>query len=238
MRFYRRLTKFKAICFDLDDTLYPNRQVMLATEKSMVAFFDDLLSPLDASNTHYDRHFWWPFRQKVIANNEALSHDVTALRKETYFLGIFSLTKDDALARKLAEQALSYFMVKRSEFVVPDDVHKLLSQLAQKYPLVAISNGNVNTDAIGISQYFSHILMAGKGNNKKPDRDMFAQAADLLGLPVAQLLHVGDCGHADVFGALRSGMQSVWLSCYDVGKPIRTLPHVEITEFAQLEQLV
>lgn len=211
---------------------------MMAAEKSMMAFFDDLLGPLGQPEVTYDRYFWWPFRKEAIANNELLSHDVTALRKETYFLGILSVTDNQSLARKLAEQALGHFLLKRSEFVVPNEVHRLLARLAQKYPLVAISNGNVDTDAIGISQYFAHILMAGKGNNKKPNKDMFTQAAELLNLPVAQLLHVGDCGHADVFGALRSGMQSVWLSCYDVGKPIRTLPHVEITNIAQLEQLV
>lgn len=211
---------------------------MMAAEKSMIHFFDDLLDSLGQPEVTYDRYFWSPFRKEAIANNELLSHDVTALRKETYFLGILSVTNNQSLAHKLSEQALAHFLLKRSEFFVPNEVHRLLARLAQKYPLVAISNGNVDTDAIGISQYFSHILMAGKGNSKKPNKDMFTQAAELLNLPVAQLLHIGDCGHADVFGALRSGMQSVWLSCYDVGKPIQTLPHVEITNIAQLEQFV
>ncbi len=238
MIFYRRLKKFKAICFDLDDTLYPNREVMIATERSMVVFFDDLLRPFGDNRTSFDRYFWWPFRQQAIVASGDLVHDVTALRLEAYYLGINSITADTVLSRQLARQAMSYFSKKRSEFEVPQSVHQLLLRLSKKYPLVAISNGNVDTDAIGINRYFSHVLMAGSGNNKKPDQDMFAQAAQLLSLPVSQLLHVGDCGHADVFGALRSGMQSVWLSCYDVGKPIRTLPHVEITDIAQLERFV
>ena len=37
MKFYRRLANIKAISFDLDDTLYSNRPVMVAIEKKMIA---------------------------------------------------------------------------------------------------------------------------------------------------------------------------------------------------------
>ena len=238
MRFYRRLAPFKAICFDLDDTLYPNRQVMVATEKAMVAYFSRELSAYHHEEYVFDRYYWAPFRQQVIAADCSLSDDVTRLRLETYYLGLLPLIPQPEQARELAEKALSFFGQKRSEFHVPTSVHHLLAQLSKKYPLVAISNGNVNTDAIGISQYFTHIFMAGAGNIKKPDKDMFLQAANKLNVPLSALLHVGDCGHADVLGAQRAGMQSVWLSCYDVGKPIRTLPHVEISTIAQLERLI
>ena len=44
MRFYRRLQPFKAISFDLDDTLYNNTPVMAVTEAKMTSYFDSLLS--------------------------------------------------------------------------------------------------------------------------------------------------------------------------------------------------
>lgn len=238
MKFNRRLKPFSALTFDLDDTLYANRQVMVATEQAMVRYFAELLAPYSSAGLVFNRHFWWPFRQQTIANNALLAHDVTALRRETYQLGIYSLTHDKSLSLALAIQAQDYFIKERSNFKVPDSVHELLDTLAKRYPLVAISNGNVDTGAIGLTSYFQHFLHAGGDNLKKPDNDMFVKAASLLNIPLSQLLHVGDCGHADVKGALRAGMQSVWLSCYDVGKPVQVLPHVEITNIAQIERLI
>ncbi|WP_286263538.1 HAD-IA family hydrolase [Thalassotalea atypica] len=238
MRFYRRLTSFQAISFDLDDTLYANRDVMVATEKSMVAYFERVLASYNHEQQVFDRCFWWAFRAQAIKTEPSLAHEITDVRRQTYRLGILSLTGDQELSVSLAEQALAHFIEKRSDFKVPDSVHALLARLAMRYPLIAISNGNVDAKAIGIEKYFCHMLHAGNGKLTKPNVDMFTRAANQLGLPLSQILHVGDCGHADVFGALRSGMQSVWLSCYDVGKPLRVVPHVEITDIAQLERLV
>jgi len=198
VKFNRRLTPFSALTFDLDDTLYANRQVMVATEQAMISYFATLLLPYSSGDTVFNRHFWWPFRQQAIGNNALLAHDVTALRRETYQLGIYSLTGDKSLSQSLAAQAQDYFIQERSNFKVPDTVHALLATLAKRYPLVAISNGNVDTNAIGLTSYFQHFLHAGGNNLKKPDHDMFLKAAALLNMPVSQLLHVGDCGHADV----------------------------------------
>ncbi len=38
MRFYRPLGQISALTFDLDDTLYDNRQVILRTEQESLAF--------------------------------------------------------------------------------------------------------------------------------------------------------------------------------------------------------
>ncbi len=238
MKFYRRLGKIEAISFDLDDTLYTNRPVMMATEQAMIAYFDELLSPLDDEERVYNYKFWWPFRQQAISLDAKIAHDVTELRRLAYRLGINSIIKNEAIAREMADKALAYFIKARSNFKVPQLAHDLLGQLAKKYPLVAISNGNVDTNAIEISDYFELILMASTENPKKPHVNMFQRASKALNIPLAHFLHVGDCGHADVFGALRAGMQSAWLSSYDVGKPVRTIPHVEITNIDQLSRLI
>ena len=117
-----------------------------------------------------------------------------------------------------------------------------MENLSKKYRLVAISNGNVDTNALGISHYFQHIYHAGwqpdgRLLKQKPYHDMFDLACNDLGIASAQLLHVGDCGRADIQGALLAGCQTAWLSCYDVGKPLSLLPHIELTQLNQLERL-
>jgi len=245
MKYYRRLTEIKAISFDLDDTLYSNRPVMQVIEKKMIAYFSCL--PV-LKNIMPDQHkafnvrFWSHFRRQAILKQPDLAHDVVQVRLVSYQLGFISLGLTKQIAQQQAQVALDYFIALRSDFTVPEQSKKLLAKLGKKYPLVAISNGNVDTKALGLSPYFQHIYHAGWQIDdsllkQKPTSDMFTLACNELAIKPSQLLHVGDCGRADIQGALRAGCQAAWLSCYNVGMPITLLPHLEITNITELELL-
>lgn len=246
MQFYRRLTEIKAISFDLDDTLYSNKPVMQGIEKKMITYFSNLpiLNALVPSQHKLlNTHFWSPFRQQAVSKQPDLTHDVVQVRLVTYQLGFISLGLPENIAQQQAQVALDYFIELRSDFSVPEESKKLLADLSEKYPLIAISNGNVDTKAIGVSQYFQHIYHAGWQADgcllkQKPVIDMFTLACHELVIKPSQLLHVGDCGRSDIQGALRAGCQTAWLSCYDVGKPVIELPHVELNQLTQLEKLL
>ncbi|MGB1262311.1 MAG: HAD-IA family hydrolase [Cognaticolwellia sp.] len=239
MRFYRRLLPFQAMSFDLDDTLYSNQPIMLATEKKMVAYFADVLSAaqLTTRPASFDFRFWWQFRQQAIVHRAELKHDVGLLRQESYYLGARSLGLNARQAAEFAEHALAYFVTQRSDFTLPAHTHALLSELKSKMPLVAITNGNVDIDAIGISPYFSHHFHASIEHKAKPDADMFTKTCAALKIRPQQLLHVGDCGKNDVVGAINAGCQTAWLSKYDVGKPLKLLPTLALNNIAQLTRL-
>lgn len=245
MKFYRRLTEIKAISFDLDDTLYRNKPVMLAIAKKMIAYFSCLpVLKHQIADQHkvLDQRFWAHFRRQALLKQADLTHDVVQVRLVSYRLGFISLGLPENIAEQQAQIALNYFIKLRSDFIVPEQSKKLLASLSNKYPLVAISNGNVDTRALGISDYFQHIYHAGWQSDgsllkQKPASDMFSLVCQKLAIKPSQLLHVGDCGRADIQGALIAGCQAAWLSCYDVGKPIAVLPHLEITKVNQLEQL-
>lgn len=240
MHFYRRLTPFKAISFDLDDTLYSNFPVMMATDTKMVGYFAKHLP----SQPHriYDYHFWFVYREQALDLNPELTHDVGELRLQSYYLGIQSLGFSSVIAMKMAKQALSYFVKQRSNFTVPQSVHDLLAKLKKHWLIIAISNGNVDTKAIGIHHYFDAIYHAGFYNGvnlkQKPDVDMFKRACQRFNLHPEQLLHVGDCGANDVSGAIRFGCQTAWVSTYDVGKPLTLLPTLELTDVVELHRLI
>jgi HAD superfamily hydrolase (TIGR01549 family) len=246
MKIYRRLTEVKAISFDLDDTLYSNKPVMQSIEKKMIAYFSQLpVLKNDISNQHkpLDAHFWFQFRNQAILTQPNLVHDVGQVRLVSYQLGFLSLGLSEELAQKQAQAALDYFVKLRSDFIVPEQTIKLLATLSRKLPLIAITNGNVDTNALGISQYFQHIYHAGWQADggllkQKPESDMFTIACQQLEIKSSQLLHVGDCGRADIQGALRADCQTAWLSCHDVGKPISVLPHIELDKLNQLQLLM
>ncbi|ALO33329.1 HAD family hydrolase [Colwellia sp. MT41] len=254
MRFYRRLTTIKAISFDLDDTLYNNRPVMLAIEKQMLQYFTErfaLLLPelVPKLKPIFNRRFWAPYRQQALAATPDLSHDVVRVRYETYRLGLLAhnVSAEDAVQE--AQAGLDFFISLRSDFTVPKASHELLASLSKEFPLVAISNGNVNTKTLGIAHYFQHIYHAGfqRGTNhgesghllrQKPAADMFTLVCQQLTIPMEQLLHVGDCGFADIYGALNAGCQTAWLPQYGVGKKLQQLPHIELTQVSELLQLL
>ena len=246
MKIYRRLTEIKAISFDLDDTLYSNKPVMQVIEKKMIAYFSDLpVLKNIMSNQHkpLNAHFWYQFRNQAILTQPNLIHDVGRVRLVSYQLGFLSLGLVEEIAQQQAQATLDYFVKLRSDFTVPEQSIKLLAKLSGKFPLIAITNGNVDTNALGISQYFQHIYHAGwqaDGSllKQKPESDMFTLACHQLAINSSQLLHVGDCGRADTQGALRAGCQTAWLSCYDVGKPITVLPCIELNKLNQLQLLI
>ncbi|KGJ97668.1 HAD-IA family hydrolase [Colwellia psychrerythraea] len=253
MQIYRRLTEIKAISFDLDDTLYNNRPVMLAIEKKMLQYFTEKFSSL-LPKLHiepkqvFNRRFWAPYRQQAISITPELGHDVVRVRYETYRLGFLALQLSVEESIKEAQAGLEYFISLRSDFTVPKASHELLATLSKKFPLVAISNGNVDTKALGIDHYFTHIYHAGfqaptaQGESEyllrqKPATDMFTLVCKQLAIRPEQLLHVGDCGFADIYGALKAGCQTAWLPQYGVGKRLQQIPHIELAQVTELTAL-
>ena len=90
MIFYRRLRPFKAISFDLDDTLYSNGPIMRTTEEKMIEYFSVALASFSVVNGQkksFSHHYWFTFRQHALKNNPDLIHDVAALRYVFYTLG-------------------------------------------------------------------------------------------------------------------------------------------------------
>ncbi|WP_019029612.1 HAD-IA family hydrolase [Colwellia piezophila] len=257
MQIYRRLTEIKAISFDLDDTLYNNRPVMLAIEKKMVQYFTEKFAMLSLESVSelrlkpkqvFNRRFWAPYRQQAISVTPELTHDVVRVRYETYRLGFLALQLSVEESIKAAQAGLDYFISLRSDFTVPKASHELLANLSKKFPLVAISNGNVDTKALGIEHYFTHIYHAGfqaastQGESEyllrqKPATDMFTLVCQQLVIRPEQLLHVGDCGFADIYGALNAGCQAAWLPQYGVGKKLRQIPHIELAHVTELSEL-
>lgn len=235
MHFYRRLKPFKAISFDLDDTLYSNFPIMMATDEKMVAYFSQLLPN---NSQPYDYRFWEKYKQQALHDFPELIHDVGELRLKSYSLGIKALGFNDHQSLLMAKKALEYFVIERSNFTVPENIHQLLATLKKHWLIIAISNGNVDTKKIGINHYFDAIYHAGNGLKQKPDADMFSRTCQRFQLTAEEILHVGDCGVNDVYGAHDFGCQTAWVSTYTVGKPLRILPNFELTDVVELQRLI
>ncbi|QIZ78115.1 HAD-IA family hydrolase [Ferrimonas lipolytica] len=235
MQFSRRLQPFSAISFDLDDTLYDNKPVLIKAQQRLWQHLRQLSDAPQLS----DDHFWLTQKNKALQHNPELIHDTTACRLAALKLGLNSLRINDSDA--VATQAMAQFLRWRSEITVAPEVITLLQQLAAKYPLAVITNGNAEVNQFLPQIPFKVVLAAGIDGAMKPAADLFNQCCQQLNIAPQQLLHIGDHPRSDVAGAIQAGCQAVWLSPQYSGK-LRpagpTLPTVTISSLESLRQLV
>jgi len=239
MHFYRQLRPVAAMTFDLDDTLYDNREVIIRTMAESHA----ALQALHPALKDYSAEQYQQVRDRLLLTEPELYHDVTEWRHRAVELVMREEAGLSAAeARRGADEVMAVFARWRSDITVPDETHRTLAALAERMPLVAITNGNAEPHRCGLEQYFRFILRAGPDGRSKPYPDMYQNAAEQLNLPPAQILHVGDDLTTDVAGSVRYGMQACWINPYGrnlmSASDARLLPTLEISQLASLTALL
>lgn len=238
MHFYRPLGPVAALTFDLDDTLYDNGPVITRTERESLSFVQQYHPNLSELQTpDFQR-----LRQQLRLEEPDIYHDVTEWRRRAIERAMLEagLSVEDAYVGAAA--AMDHFSRWRSRIEVAQETHDTLAKLARKWPLVAVTNGNADPQLFGLGDYFTFVLRAGPHGRAKPYRDMYELAAQKLGVPHAQILHVGDDLTTDVAGAIRSGMQACWIMSREdnlmQARDARLLPHLAISRLASLTALI
>ena len=110
-----------------------------------------------------------------------------------------------------------------------------LQRLAGRFPIASLSNGNADLHRIGLGEYFVATVTARTVGVGKPHPRIFERAVACLGLPAAQVAHVGDDPLLDVQGAQRAGLVAVWLNRSGAAWPLQRPPDIEIAELGALE---
>jgi putative hydrolase of the HAD superfamily len=100
-----------------------------------------------------------------------------------------------------------------SEWRIYDDVLPTLEALARRgVRLGIISNWDDRLRpllaALNLASHFEVAMISAEFGCSKPAREIFDSMAHLLGLPPAEILHVGDSWSADVAGARAAGFQA------------------------------
>ncbi|CAH6661834.1 5-amino-6-(5-phospho-D-ribitylamino)uracil phosphatase YigB [Pseudocitrobacter vendiensis] len=238
MRFYRPLGHIAALTFDLDDTLYDNHPVIDRTQQESLAFVRSYHPAL----CHFENRDLQQLRDALRKAEPEIYHDVTEWRRRALELGMLNagLTAQEAAIG--ANAAMANFAQWRSRIDVPQETHDTLAKLAEKWPLVAITNGNAQPELFGLNGYFKFVLRAGPDGRSKPFADMYHLAAEKLDVPLNAILHVGDDLTTDVAGAIRSGLQACWIKPQGADlmqvTDSRLLPHIEISRLASLTSLI
>ncbi|MDE9484415.1 5-amino-6-(5-phospho-D-ribitylamino)uracil phosphatase YigB, partial [Xenorhabdus bovienii] len=208
------------------------------TEKEVLCF----IQQYNTKFRHFEREDLHIYRQAVLEREPDIYHDVTSWRRQSAELMFSHHGFDHQETIRGTDEIMACFMYWRNQIAVPESTHDTLSALAKKMPLVAITNGNAEPAACGLSPYFEFVLKAGVDGRSKPCPDMYHLAAERLNLPINQILHIGDNLKTDVEGALYSGMQACWLNIGNknlMQKPEgRLVPYIEISDLASLIALL
>ncbi|NIH15850.1 5-amino-6-(5-phospho-D-ribitylamino)uracil phosphatase YigB [Serratia symbiotica] len=238
MHFYRPLRPLAALTFDLDDTLYDNRPAIRQTEQQSMAFLQSYHPRLSS----FQSTDLYRLRQELCEQEPEIYHDVTQWRWRAIHLALSREGLSDAEATIGADAAMQNFALWRSRIEVQATTHATLKALGERYPLVAITNGNADPALCGLGGYFQFVLRAGPDGRAKPYKDMYQLASERLGVAARQILHVGDDLTTDIAGALRAGFQACWINehqrCLMQSADSRLLPHIEISRLASLAALL
>ncbi|MEZ9142231.1 MULTISPECIES: HAD-IA family hydrolase [unclassified Shewanella] len=236
MKQYLRLRPFKAISFDLDDTLYHNAPHIIKAESALSLFMQEQFN----TPTNWGITQWRELKAQVIAVHGELAHDTTAARYEVLRQALIQWDYSEIEASQGAQQGLECFCFHRSDFTVDDGVLNLLSDLGKQYPLIGITNGNVDARRVGLNDALEFVVHPGHGVRMKPYSDLFDLSCQHLDIQTNELLHIGDHPISDVLGARHAGCQSLWLNLQadEGGRAQHILPHLEIEQLQEIRQLI
>ncbi|MFQ3235175.1 MAG: HAD superfamily hydrolase (TIGR01549 family) [Paraglaciecola sp.] len=234
MIFYRQLQKITAMTFDLDDTLYDNHPFILKAEQKLLAF----LQQHSPCGTGTDTRYWRRHKLTVLDDHPELHGDMGLLRRKTLTRGLAELGYKSHQLDKAVDDAFAFFYHQRSNFKVSSEVCKILDSLAARLPLIAITNGNVNLQQIGIGDYFQKSFHASLAFPMKPASNMFDAAQQFLQRPASEILHIGDDLQKDIQGAKQAGFSSAWYAynrtMHLKNEPVSLMPDIQLTSLDEL----
>jgi putative hydrolase of the HAD superfamily len=199
------MSQVRAICFDLDNTLWAIEPVLERAERILADWMQarypripERFKPADIRAA----------RAALMLELPHQAHDLTYLSIEN----LARLAESVGYERDVSTQAFAVWHAARNQCVPFDDVIPSLEKLRPRFRLATLTNGNADLGTIGVAHHFEVSLRAGALGYAKPDARAYSALAAALTLEPAEILFVGDEPEHDVAGPRNAGMQTVWVN--------------------------
>lgn len=199
----------KVITFDLDDTLWDLRPVLLAAEAQNYQWLSNEATDF-CQRFSLDDFIQW--RWEKYAELPELLHQISEMRIVATDMALQESGYSAAFSRQLAEQSFTLFIEARHAVSPFKTVVPLLEQLHQDYSLGVLTNGNANIFKLSIGNYFDFSYSAEQLNTSKPAAGHFLAAQAFTGAAPEEMIHIGDHIEHDILGAVDAGWHSIWFN--------------------------
>jgi len=193
-----RLQMLKAIVFDLDDTLYPERQYALSGFAAVADWAEASLGiPKEQGYAELEAYF-----------DNGVRGDTFNRWLEAHGL------EPDKWMREMVECYRDH-----SPSLEPyPEAHAVLNSLSGRYRLGLITQGHKpgqqrKLSALGLKDVFEAVVILGEEDRQdwKPSQAPFERLLDQLDLAGSQAAYIGDNPLKDFVGARRLGMLTIWV---------------------------
>lgn len=210
----------KAIFLDMDETLCATSVADKKALATLKCYVESQFSTLNA-DVFCQRYIAGIYKQ---LNNEfpqlVALLDNELLFRQTLIQTLFSQQQITLSFEQAVTIQAAFDDGRMAGFDFFPEVKAMLAMLRQHYKLVVITNGPIFSQhpklaATGMDQYVDHIIIGGEEPEEKPALSIFKKALDLVECEPSDVLHMGDSLAADIAGANRAGITSVWV---DTGK--------------------
>jgi putative hydrolase of the HAD superfamily len=222
----------RTITLDLDDTLWEIHPVIRRAEKRLYAWLGENYPRITQMFAMEDMRI---LRKEVLDQHPDKHHDLTFLRHTV-------LTESATAAgyRQFAvDEAFAVFDEVRNDVDMFPEARPALVALAERFTLIAVTNGNANLEMVGIDDLFDGHINAAMVGAAKPERSIFDAAVAAGGATAAQTLHVGDQPLQDIHGAREAGLRTVWVNRNGDEWPDEyEAPDVEVQHVGELDELI
>ena len=257
------MQKFKALLIDLDDTLLPEFDIAfpiwdeVCADAALAMSLDaKLLSSTlittgqnildrsrfcDVARDHsYDGHaLLWVYLDFDGPPFEGLEAWLPEFRLQAWQETLAALGATGAAsAGDFAHRMWEQFKQRHAPY---PETFPVLQYLAEKYTLVAVTNGVSGVQArkielFGFTERFHHVVLCGD-HLPKPDPLPFNVAMRLAGAKPAESAMIGNSLSRDITGAKNAGIFSVWVNRNGEKASDELRPDVEIKSLDELRNI-
>lgn len=188
----KHLQGLNAIIFDLDDTLYGEKEYVRSGYRAIA----DTLHQVG----RMEEKLWQAFEQNKSAIDEVL-------------------TAENIYTEKLKQKCLSVYRLHQPDIHLYEGVKELLCQLRiDGYKVGIITDGRpegqrAKIKALGLNELVDHIIVTdelGGVEYRKPNKAAFVRMQELLGVPFDVMCYVGDNMKKDFIAPEHLGMKWIW----------------------------
>ena len=199
----------EVITFDLDNTLWDVDPALLRAEAVQREW---LVEHRPGAIENYDHEGLWEFKKSVWKRHPQLLHHVSQMRVQMLLELQLAAGYSESESRVGAEKAFDAFLQERHKVVLYEEALGVLEQLASRYTLGALTNGNADIYKTDAGEYFDFAFLAEDVGASKPHPEMFHAALERAGVSPREIVHVGDNPEHDIQGAINVGMRTVWMN--------------------------